>query len=364
MKKLYAVVSALALMAAVAPASAARAEEQALQLGISGYIAAYLVHTDEDEPGGVEYRKLDLRKTTEVDLTGEVALENGVTAGAEIAMLNDRNDDSEVDRSMLYVSGAYGRVNVGEEDGAAALMQVTAPSADEEFDGVSPDFGTFQAATGGTIEYAQDDSGSTNKLTYITPQFNGLQAGVSYTPSPSEGDLDGTDASAAANSVGTDLEDAYEVAVRYEGTFDAVSLAAGGGYSHASQEDEAAGEDDLETWNLGANFGWNDFLMGVSYLTTNNATANDGDIDTIVAGVSYAFDAYTIGLSYLNQKTENGAGTPDAEIDRWTAGGTYEWGPGMTFRANVQHQSAEDVGGVATADSDATAIAAGTMVNF
>ncbi len=41
----------------------------------------------------------------------------------------------------------------------------------------------WAAAIGGmtNVDYAQDLTGSADKLTYMTPVFNGVQAGVSYT---------------------------------------------------------------------------------------------------------------------------------------------------------------------------------------
>jgi predicted porin len=364
MKKILMSTAAIAGLAFVV-AAPARADEPALQLGLGGYISSYAVYTDQDEAAGVELRNFDLRKDTEVHLNGEVALDNGITAGAHMELLNDRFDDGTTEESYLYLSSSWGRINMGEEDGIAYLLQVGAPSADDKIDGIRPDIGTFTAANGGTLDYAHDDFGYTNKLTYITPVFNGFQAGVSYTPSPSEGDLDALAASAVANTVGADLENAWEVAARYEGSFDAIDLALGAGYSHASQEVEAATEDDLETWNVGANIGWGAFGLGAAYLTTNNATggtAADNDSDTWVAGADYTTGPYKLGLSYLNMQNENAAN--DTEVDRWTAGVIYEWGPGMTFRGAVQWQDAENIGGVATADGDGTQVTLGTQLEF
>ena len=368
MKKVLLSTAALAGLALVA-AAPARAEDPALQLGVGGYISGYAMYTNQDEPAGTEYRSFDFRKDTEVHLNGEVALDNGITAGAHMELLNDRFDDGTTEESYLYLSSSWGRVNFGEEDGIAYLLQVAAPSADEEFDGVRPDVGTFNGTAtgvGGTISYAHDDFGYTNKFTYITPVFNGFQGGFSFTPSPSEGDLNATAASVVANTAGTDLENAWELAARYEGTFEALDVALGAGYSTASQEADAAGEDDLTTWNAGLNLGWGAFGFGASYMTTNNAIDNNGDTDTWVAGADYTTGPYKLGVSYLNQQTEDGAvaGVEDQEIDRWTAGAIYEWGPGMTFRGSVQWQDAENVAGTATADRDATQVAIGTQLNF
>jgi predicted porin len=374
MKNILMSTAAIAGLALVA-ATPARADEPALQLGVGGFIAGYAVYTDQDETAGTgSLRQFDFRKDTEVHLNGEVALDNGITAGAHMEILADRADDQaasvnggNVEESYLYLSSSWGRVNFGEEDGIGYLLQVGAPSADDKIDGIRPDIGTFVGANGGTISYAQDDTGYSNKFTYITPVFNGFQAGASFTPSVTDADLDGLSPAASDDDLGN-FENAWEVAARYEGSFDAIDLALGAGYSNASTEEDAAagaaGSDDLTTWNVGANIGWGAFGLGAAYLATNNGVDDDADSDTWVAGVDYTTGPYKLGVSYLNMQTENGAGADDTEADRWTAGVIYEWGPGMTFRGAVQWQDVDNVGGVATADGDGTQVTLGTQLEF
>jgi len=386
MKNILMSTAAVAGLVLVA-AAPVRADEPALQLGVGGYISGYAVYNDQEEAAGDSLRKFDLRKDTEVHLSGEVALDNGITAGAHLEMLADRADGFAVEESYLYLSSSWGRVNVGEEDGIAYLLQVAAPSADDKVDGVRPDIGTFTALNGGTLDYAHDDSGYSNKLTYITPVFNGFQAGVSYTPTSEAGTTLGGIATAGtgpqAGIAGMDDDDdagvfegGWELGARYEGSFDAIDLALGAGYSSYSTEADAAagaiGSDDLQTWNVGANIGWGAFGLGAAYITTDNGTdevagAGDTDTDTLVAGIDYTTGPYKLGLSYLNSETGSGApgfGAEDQETDRYTAGVVYEWGPGMTFRGAVQYQEVDNVAGVSGTDSDGTQVTLGTQLNF
>lgn len=357
--------SALAIIVAAMVPFRAGASEPALNLGMSGYILGYGVYTDINDndtaAAGDENRKFDFRKATEVLLSGEVALDNGITAGAEINLLMDREDATTTDASYLYLSGEWGRINFGENDGITGLLQVSAPAADEVVDGYDGDVGTFSAAEGGNIGYKHNDFGNTNKFVYITPVFNGFQAGFSYTPSASEGDLAGIAAVAISDTAGNNLENGMEIAARYEGTFEALDIAVGAGYAHADQEIDEAGEDDQQSWNAGLAIGWEAFDFGVAYVTTNNAAEND-DTDTWAAGINYTTGPYVLGASYLNQQNENAAN--DLEVDRWSVGAIYEWGPGMTLRGSVNWQDAENVGGVATADADGTQYSVGTMLNF
>ena len=348
------------MMAAVAPASA---QEPALQLGVAGYTAGYAIYTGGDLPSGT--RKFDFRKHSEVYLTGEVALDNGITAGAHFEMLADRSDqnygNTRIQESYMYLSSSWGRVNFGEEDGVAYLLQVAAPSADNNIDGLRPVIGTIGSALVGG--YAQDDFGYNNKFTYITPVFSGFQAGVSYTPDANKGSAV---AGVWAPVFKSGLENGWELAARYEGSFDAVDLAIGAGYGHASQVNSNNFNKSLNSWNIGADLDIGAFGVGAAYTHSNNGVRNKGSSRVWVAGVDYKTGPYKLGLSYQNAKNEINAPNP-ALVNRWktsnqwTAGGVYEWGPGMTFRGAVQYVDYKARG---FSSSDAVQVTLGTQVNF
>lgn len=356
MKKILMSTAALVGLAFVA-AAPARAEDPALQLGVGGYINGYAVYTDQD---GANLRKFDFRKQAKIHLNGEVALDNGITAGAYFQLLADRSEGaSTIEESYLYLSSNWGRINLGEEDGIAYLIQVAPPMVDAEVDGPRPDIGTFTAANGGTLRYDQAPFAYTNKFTYITPSFNGFQAGFSYTPSPSAGDLAGTAASVTSNTAG-DLKNGWEVAGRYEGSFDAVDAAIGAGYSKATRNSGR----DLKDWNVGTSFGFGGFGLGAAYVNFDQNAAADTKTTGWVFGGDYVTGPYKLGLNYTTVNVGNGTGLKKTGVDRWTAGAIYEWGPGMTFRGAVQYQKANDFGGVPTADNKGTQVTLGTQLEF
>ena len=75
--------------------------------------------------------------------------------------------------------------------------------------------------------------------------------------------------------------------------------------------------------------------------------------------MGYENGPYTAGLSYLNIEQQTGAATED-EIDLWTLGGTYTFGPGMSFRGAVATGEMENAG----ASQDVTQITLGTDIAF
>jgi len=165
MKKLLLVGTALAGVAMLAsPASAA------LKMDLGGYFEGYGLYADNNNPAADHQRDFEFRRDNEIFVNGESTLDNGLTIGAhtQLNIANTANTSTTtianngagggvgnigaivaqlsatttgtntqlVDETYLYASGQWGRVNFGEEDGAAYLLQVAAPSADSNVDGM------------------------------------------------------------------------------------------------------------------------------------------------------------------------------------------------------------------------------------
>ncbi|HEY8190412.1 MAG TPA: porin, partial [Micavibrio sp.] len=182
-------------------ASPAMAE---VSLGLDGFFKGYVTWNDQDEDPDVgvgdsaEANSFDIVRSTEIQFTGESVLDNGLTVGFHAEMFADTNDDMQVQESYAFFAGNWGRVNFGGEDGAAFLLQIAAPAADSNIDGLrqtiasenytlAPDADgpatfDFQSLNGTAFDYAQDFSGYSDKITYITPVFNGFQAAATYSP--------------------------------------------------------------------------------------------------------------------------------------------------------------------------------------
>ena len=475
--------------------SFATGEAQAqVSLEIGGYTQMYGVWLDQDERGddpstattveSVDVRDVDLARHTEIHFTGETTLDNGLTVGFHTETYADgsdttssgANDSFNVQESYAYFSGAWGRVNLGAEDGATYLLQVAAPSADTNVDGlrqhinpinhaalgspgtfgpassdnitpadlfvnvgqpiggfvgtgaVSPfaalnvliaDAGTAGASNGDTrtgaqraraaavvtrrLDYDHATSGYENKLTYMTPVFNGFQLGASWTPELGSDVNDGVNEPGGS---GNNLEDqtsdygtVWEIAGRWEGQLDQVGIALGGGYSHSELEqkpavtgaapcaaavfytdlngsgtctavDSTADIDDREAWNVGVDLDWKAFGLGAIYTEDDNGVSGDAlETETWAIGLDYTTGPFKIGGSYLTQ--DQAFGGAEMEADRWTGGVIYTYGPGMTFRGSVAYTEYEEDLGTRTAarsdvssEADATQLMLGTQINF
>ena len=407
MKKLLTSAAVCGLAAfAVMPAHAATQASDGLKLDVGGYFKGYAVYTNQDDDSAAaETRKYDIIRNTEVHFGGETTLDNGLTVGFHVETAADAGDGFEVNESYGYFSGGWGRVNVGGEDGAAYLLQVEAPSADSNVDGlrqfVNPvryaglnAAGTLtglnvgaSGSTGG-LDYDQDVSANADKITYLSPIMNGFQVGVSYTPDVANASDENL---ANTKNVDNTFGATWDAAARYEGQFNNVGVILGAGYTKEDLESvETAGggpdagepTDDRTAWNVGADLTFGPFGVGAAYLHDNHGkidTLANAAEDTItsektwVVGADYTTGPWKLGASYLRSKapvsvagTSGTNGTDGVTAKRLTGGVTYTYGPGMTFRGSISRASFDNVAGITGGDdsADATSVLLGTQINF
>jgi outer membrane protein OmpU len=353
MKKL--IVGATLALFSVSPAVAA--DQGGLDLGVHGYFKAYTAWADQGGTGGDTLRNVDMVRDTELHITGETTLDNGLTVGADVGVDGDQGGGFDVADSFVYFAGNFGKLNVGSTDGAAYLLQVQAPAVDANYDGMDQYFTPFNysvtSVTGLSdieFDYDQDVTTGGDKLTYISPMYDGFQFGVSWTPEVRT-------ASRGTNGVdtATGLADVVDVAARFGNETSWGDYSVGAGYTTA---------EDRSVWNAGVDANMGAFGVGVVYTHDDEDEGASGTASgqtQWIAGVDYTSGAMTYAASYLNQNNEFGSN--DIDTDRYTVGAVYSVGSGVDFRGAVtwiDHQVDAGLG----SDIDGTAVMLGTSITF
>lgn len=329
MKKILLCSAALVGVAfAAAPAMAQ------VDVTVGGHTKNYVGWADNEG----DAREFDMLRESEIHFNAEGTADNGLTYGFHVETEADGQDSFEVEESYLYLASSLGRVNLGSEDGAAYLLQVAAPSADANIDGLRQYINPFTEIE--SIDYANDVTGTSEKVTYLSPNWSGVQFGLSYTPTV-ENDTSGIDGFATE-----DGDDFVEGAVRYEGTFNNIGFAVGAGYGD--------GGNDQQQWNVGADFDIGAFGVGAVYTEEEQ---DDVETDTIVVGADYTTGPFQFGASYLNLDADNDS----EDADRYAGGVVYTVTQGLSLRGSVQYVDADDGAGD---DDDATAVLGGIQFNF
>jgi outer membrane protein OmpU len=369
MKKLL-LCSAAALGVALSAAPAAAQ----IDVTVGGHSKNYVGWLDQDTLAGESERQFDMLRESEIHINAEGTADNGLTYGFHVETEVDGADSSGVEESYLYLSSNLGRVNLGSEDGANYLLQVAAPSADSNIDGIRQyinpvNYGIATANTyltalnTGGLDYDNDATGNAEKITYLSPVWNGFQVGASYTPDVTSGnDLSGLAGFTSDEDTAlVNLGDGWDAAARYEGVFNNVGFAIGAGYTHIDSESTTATFDDLQEWNVGADFDIGAFGIGAVYTENNNASDDADENETYVVGADYTTGPFQLGASYLHNENDAAGAAAEVETDRITGGVIYTAAPGLTFRGSIS-QVDHDVEGAD--DVDATSVMGGVQFNF
>lgn len=327
---------------------------------VGGHTKNYVGWLDQDD-SVADVNSFDILRESELHFNAEGTADNGLTYGFHIESEVDGEDDFAVEESYLYLASSLGRVNLGSEDGANYLLQVAAPSADSNIDGlrqyIQPIKFSADGGIDGPVDYDNDLTGQSEKITYLSPNWNGLQLGASYTPEVTD-DIEALDGLAGFSLSEVGLSEAYDAAIRYEGTFNNIGFALGAGYTHVENDSAVVGfDEDVSEWNIGADFDIGAFGVGAVYTEMNDAGGvEDADIETMVFGADYTTGPFQFGASYLNRDID----ATDADLDRYTGGVIYTVTQGLTLRGSVSHLQ-EDVG---AGDFDATSVMGGIQFNF
>jgi predicted porin len=388
-----------------------------LKLELQGYFRGYAVYTDNDTSAAQGPNKLssfEFMRRDDMVIAGETTLDNGLTIGVhnDIALGNEAvptgganygsqehnllnqpgTDPTMTYETYGYMQGGWGRFNLGADDGAAFLLQVAAPAADSNIDGMrvyiqgfdvstwtslNPGTATLGANAGVTVplDYQNADFRASERLTYLTPRWNGFQAGISYAAVPGMQNTFGGAYGQPALTAGH-FRDPWEAAARWDGMFEGTAISLGAGYASATTTGTVAAggfaSRDIQTWDGGVNLTWGEFSLGGAYKWSNTGVssalaAGNADVSVWDAGLGWDYGPWHAGASYFDENLDPNAyalGLPaNLKLHRETLGGGYIFGPGMSLRSTLSLLQADDEATGARHPGQ-TQITAGTDINF
>ena len=426
--------SLLAATALVAPTPALAQAAPSVQLGGFLLTSALWTRDDADKaagpPRGVNQagtaarRRTDFRNEVEVHLIVTAKAANGLAYGAVIELQNDNfgggaGSGMDVDEAFVFVSSPrFGTLRFGEEDAAAGLLQVRAPTiagfgADAAWDNT-----ILRTATGAegspVLMNAINDHNDATKIVYLSPQFAGFDFGLSYAPVGAEGDRAFTGRMVDTLGVGgaripasvtqrdrTGLTNEISGALRYRGTFGGVGVAAsiGGLTADAAANTVNATTGavstavsngrtlrDITVLSMGLSLSAWGFTLGGEYTRghyasivgrqplANNADGTDRDASHhLLFGLTYRLGAMSLG-AYLGQaeqdngRTAAGVAVADRRQTAWGLGIAYALAPGLEAFGSVNLVSDRNVnstgGGGTLANRDIEGVFLGTRLAF
>lgn len=381
MKKILLGTTGLVAVAMLATAASAADAPKVTLGGFSNFIAGF---TNDDNDANT--RSQAFLNDNEVSVKVDGKTNGGLGYGAQIDLEADTTRDADqpagaglqqnAARTFTYLEGNWGRVEMGDVNSAAGNMRVDASSIATATGGINGAWGYFVNgaldADGyitssklitehGSLIAANSDESTwvSTKISYYTPKFSGFQAGLSYTPSQTHGQL----FNRADNTAG-DIQNIWDLGLGYEGTFSGVKLAAAGTYVWGDAE--TATTEDTRAWNLGASVGYQGFSLAGSYGDWSDSDravgAGNDDSDYWTLGAAYTTGPIGLSATYLASEREVAAADTN-EFNNLVIGADYKLAAGLTPFAEVSFYDFDD-GDSTTTDNQGTTLLVGTSVAF
>ncbi len=317
MRKTLLATSALAFAGALAagPASAA----DMLSVGVGGYMQQWIGaadRTDDSDEGGV-----DIQSDSEIYFKGSMESDMGLKFGVHVQLeanneshKDDPGDDTEIDESFAFMSGDFGRIEIGQRDPVHARTHYGIKDV-----GVGLNAGDTQKWIPGAYLDTNGWIGDNLNVIYISPRMNGVQVGLSY----------GAD-SASENSV-TSAPKNNDNAVVAGGINLNQELADAS--VKISLGHRAAGTDmDDDTFtNMGLAVSTGAFGFNVAYAERDKGTGMTKDEWSVVgASISYADGPMSVSLGHMLHDVEDGT-----ERNATMLSASYSLAPGVAWKSSV-----------------------------
>ncbi len=309
----------------------------------------------------------DFRNDLEVWIDVEGQSDTGLLYGFNVELQNENANRVLVDEASLFLQGIWGKLELGDQDGAVEKLQVFAPAVGEVLglDGDSQNFLReigFDPGQGGVFrsEFASDQQGDlaifqafesddSTKLVYRTPRIEGFQLGFSYAPEvDTEGDEGlGITEEDPTRGTGADqtFQDFIELAIKYDGRFQDIGVEFGAAYSWA--EHTEPGFEDVNAYNVGLVLSYGGWRFGgawVDWGETSMPVGTGWETKGWNLGVAYENGPLGAALAYANNTFA------DVDYDLWIASAHYDLARGLFVGAEFNWFEQDEVAGQASGE--------------
>ena len=338
--------SALAV-AGLTTAGAQKAEAAEFSLG--AYMPFIVGGADSDNEA--ENQKGMSATDTEVYVTGSTELENGISVAVKFQFKANEGTSGNVDENEIEVSGSFGMLSLGHEDGPADLMNLGATKTKAWA------YGSFANTTGVPVNFTQYSNAATSneagldssdaiKMAYYTPRFPGFQAGVAWAMT---GEITGQTPGSNA--------DHFEFGANYMNSFEGIDVGLAASYWMADAS--TAGQVDADRWSLGAMLGYEGFTVSGQYSDGERFTGQD--VMTWDIGVGYSTGPWGMHLTYEYGEADTLLGQLSGDASMFHGGVSYALGPGVSTGAGIGFGNDDGDSG---SDKDYVTFTTGLVVSF
>jgi outer membrane protein OmpU len=317
------------------------------------------VYDDAKSSARTAFQDISFQEDAEIIFKGKVKTTHGLTVGMEI-QLEGATDSDQIDEHYIYVSGDFGKVEVGAENSGANKLQIFAPrfAGWKTYDN---NFGTWSSVAKYEKPKHDNYSADANKLTYYSPKFSGLQVAYSITPSSENKYGAGTGALLSKKEVEKTHEDIHSFGLRYTAKLGGIRVKT----SFTTEKGdyiEDKNKIEMEETAYGLSLSSGRVTLGATHFLSDEPNADGNDWEITHVGLAYKWSkATTIGAGFHSQKDThtNSDADMDTDTDITIIGGSTKLGSGV--KLTYTHEMVDSDGEGA---SDANFTGVGLLLKF
>ena len=324
-----------------------------IKLGGSAATTLFSSHQSAG-PAYRTYNHQDASAEARTTLRAQRIFDTGLILGAGADFLlyrdkfsGDQYDNDTVEKIFLFVQTGFGRLELGEQDGAGYTLGLSGPITNEEVTLENRNISLFRDPLTGD-DFAQkfqsvtavQSTSNFAKIVYTTPRLFGLQVGASFTPqmvrepAPFTGNPQND----------PDLQqNIWEIAANYTTYVSDVALGLSAAMARGSLKNRTPGADDLYDWALGAQMAYTlsdvKLSLGAAYRDSNayafntaHALQHGGTHSTHVSTTA-EWDSWIAGLEYSWSEV---TGTPNLDVAGFQISGGYKLNDNLQITAGWQ----------------------------
>jgi predicted porin len=210
--------------------------------------------------------------------------------------LADEDGLATIESASVSLSGSWGEGVLGFDSGAAARLDARAPTVLQRVSAYSPGLDP----TGLVITRARNDvTGSSAKVTYMTPRWVGFRLGASYTPEANQRTADYDPDFGVPGTANAELENVWEAAASFARQFADQGLRVRTALTYTSATSGAGltGFADYEALGAGVELESGKWTTGLRWLSSNNAQdSGNGDYQAWELGLVRQTDKWRVGI--------------------------------------------------------------------
>ncbi len=236
-----------------------------IEVRLGGFLGGALFDAHQSGGPALPGNYDDARSSGEArgNIRAQRIFDNGLILGAGGQFLlyhdtlsGDQYGNDFVEKAFIFAQTGFGRVELGEQDGAAYTLGLTGPITNDAVTLENHTISLFhdpvaQVNFGRSFQPVAAVQSASNfaKIGYISPRLLGIQIGASFTPEAVRAPLPFMgNPSDAANQ----QQDIWEAAINYTGYVSDLALGLSAGYAHGTLKNGVAGFDGVYDWALGA----------------------------------------------------------------------------------------------------------------